>query len=640
MIVATAGHVDHGKTLLVKALTGVDTDRLPEEKRRKLTIDLGFAYLPLADGGVLGFVDVPGHERFIRNMLCGVAAIDYALLIVAADDGVMPQTAEHLAILDLLGVRAGAVAVTKIDRVAPDRVAEVTADIHRAVAGGGLDGVALFPVSSTTGAGIDALRDHLTAVARRMRARAAEGYFRLAVDRAFTVAGAGLVVTGTAFSGAVAVGDRLLLSPGGAPVRVRGIHVQDRKADRGAAGDRCALNIVGGSVGKDGVGRGDWVLAEAAHLPVTRVDCEVRLLTAEERPAAHWTPVHVHLAAADVTGRLALLDRRALAPGESGLAQLVLDRPIGALNGDRFVLRDQSARRTIGGGRVLDVPGAARFRARPARLDYLRAMRRADHAAALRAAVDASPGVVPLHGFARARNLDPAAAERIFSAAAMVAIGAGPRRFGLSGASWAGLAESFRRLLADWHAGNPDAVGPTEANIRGMVEPRLPVGALALALPRLEAEGVLVREGARLRLPDHRPRMTPEDEKLWARLAPLLDRAGLRPPLVRELAESAGVEPRRAERFLARAARLGLVVGATRNRFYRPQALRRLAEAAEETAAAAGGVLRPTDFRNRTGIGRNLTIELLEYFDKLRFTRRAGDARRILRPSGEVFGGG
>ncbi len=641
MIVATAGHVDHGKTLLVKALTGVDTDRLPEEKLRNLTIDLGFAYLPLDDGTVLGFIDVPGHERFVRNMLCGVAAIDYALLIVAADDGVMPQTREHLAILDLLGVTAGAVAITKTDRVEPARIDAVIEDVALHIDGTGLAEVEFFSVSAMTGEGIKSLREHLGAVAQLTRARAQTGHFRLAVDRAFTVVGAGLVVTGTVFSGSAAVGERLLISPRGAEIRIRGIHAQDRKAGRGVAGDRCALNIAGGALGRHDIGRGDWVLAAGAHLPTRRIDATVRLLEDEDRPLAHWSPVHVHLASADVTGRVAILDGKSIPPGGSGMVQLVLDRPIGALHGDRFVLRDQSARRTIGGGAVVDVLPPGRGRARPGRLAYLNAMRNPVHRAALQEAIESAEGAVSLHKFARVRNLEDEAAEEAFAATEMIALGAGAGRIALSAARWAVLGDSLRRVLADWHTRNPDAVGPTEASVRTAIEPRLPGEVLALAIPRLEADGVVVREGARLRLPGHRPRMTAQDEALWLRLAPHLDEAGARPPLVRELAETTGVELRRVETFLARAARLGMVVGATRNRYYPPQALRRLAESAEDAAAEAkDGAITAAAFRDHAGIGRNLAIEVLEYFDRVRFTRRRGDVREILRPSGEIFGAG
>ena len=638
MIVATAGHVDHGKTSLVRALTGIDTDRLPEEKRRNLTIDLGFAYMGLPGGGVLGFVDVPGHERFIRNMLCGVAAIDHALLVVAADDGVMPQTREHLAILELLGVADGAAVITKTDRVDADRVAEVAEEVALYLDETRLAGAPCFPLSSVSGEGVDALRAHLEARAGKIARRAADGHFRLAVDRAFTVVGAGLVVTGTAFSGTVAVDERLLVSPRRAPVRVRGIHAQDRKAGSGRAGERLALNIAGQSLGRDDVTRGDWVVAEAAHLPARRIDASVRILGDEMRPVAHWTPVHVHLAAADVTGRLALLEARSLAPGESGLAQLVLDREIGAMHGDRFVLRDQSATRTVGGGTVVDILPPARGRARPARLAYLKAVARPGAAAALRAAIDGG-GPVDLQKFARARNLTEAAREEVFGAAEMVRLRDGDRDLALSRPRWEGLKSSVAAALAAWHERHDDAVGPTEANLRSAMEPRVAVDLLKLALPGMEREGVLVREGARVRLPGHRPRMSGADEKLWRELEALLEEGGTRPPPVGEIAERTGMDPRRIAAFLGRAAKLGLVVGAAKNRYFLPGALKSLAESLEE-AAADSGTVTAASFRDRAGIGRNLAIEILEYFDKIRFTRRTGNERRILRPSAEAFGTG
>ena len=640
MIVATAGHVDHGKTSLVRALTGIDTDRLPEEKRRNLTIDLGFAYMPLADGGVLGFVDVPGHERFIRNMLCGVAAIDFALLVVAADDGVMPQTREHLAILELMGVAEGAVAITKTDRVDTDRIAEVAEEIELYLDETRLAGAPCFPLSSVAGDGVEGLKAHLDAKAGEIERRPADGHFRLAVDRAFTVVGAGLVVTGTAFSGGVAVGDQLLLSPRRIPVRVRGIHAQDRKAERGRAGERLALNIVGQSLGKDDVARGDWVVAEAAHLPARRIDATVRVLADEARPVAHWTPVHLHLAASDMTGRLALLEAKSLAPGRSGLAQLVLDRPIGAMHGDRFVLRDQSATRTVGGGTVVDILPPARGRARPARLAYLKAVMQPDPSAALQAAIDGAENEVDLVKFARARNLTEAGREDIFAAAGMVRLRDGERDLALSKPRWARLKSAVEAALAGWHESNADAIGPTEANLRSAMEPRIAVDLLKLAIPALEREAVLVREGARVRLPGHRPRMSAADEALWRSLETLLEEGGTRPPLVGEIAEQTGIDPRRIATFLGRAAKLGLTVGAAKNRYFMPAALRSLAESLEAAAQdSADGTVTAASFRDKAGIGRNLAIEVLEYFDKIRFTRRSGNERKILRAADEVFGG-
>ncbi|MDX1376875.1 MAG: selenocysteine-specific translation elongation factor, partial [Burkholderiales bacterium] len=348
MIVATAGHVDHGKTSLVRALTGVDTDRLPEEKKRGLTIDLGFAYLPLAGAATIGFVDVPGHERFVHNMLSGVAGIDFALLVVAADDGPMPQTREHLAILDLLGVSQGAVALSKIDRVSEARVAEVRAALGTLLAPTGLAGAPIFPLSVVSDTGVGALKAHLEAAARALQPRAREGNFRLAVDRAFTIAGAGLVVTGTVVSGEVAVGDTVRALLAGEAARVRSIHAQNAAAGIGVAGERCALNLAGID-GKSPIERGDWIVAGTLPPAVRRFDARLRVLADEAGALAHWTPVHVHLGAADVTGRVAVLEGAGIAPGASGLVQLLLERPIGALGGDGFILRDQSSRRTLAG---------------------------------------------------------------------------------------------------------------------------------------------------------------------------------------------------------------------------------------------------------------------------------------------------
>ncbi|HEV7386146.1 MAG TPA: selenocysteine-specific translation elongation factor, partial [Phenylobacterium sp.] len=278
MIIGTAGHVDHGKTALVKALTGVDGDRLKEEKARGVTIDLGFAYLPIEDGRVLGFVDVPGHERFVRTMLAGATGIDLALLVVAADEGVKPQTLEHLAIIDLLGVGQGLIVLSKADLATPQRLDEVTAELKPTTAGTVLDTAEVLPVSTVTGQGLDVLRAHLAAAAAAMAQRSAETRFRLAVDRAFILQGVGVVVTGTVLSGMVRVGDRLLVSPSGLPVRVRSLHAQNQPAETGRAGDRCALNLTGPGVSRELVRRGDMVLDPALHAPTDRIDARLRLL--------------------------------------------------------------------------------------------------------------------------------------------------------------------------------------------------------------------------------------------------------------------------------------------------------------------------------------------------------------------------
>ena len=352
MIVGTAGHIDHGKTSLVKALTGVDADRLKEEKARGITIDLGYAYQPMPGGEVLGFIDVPGHEKFIHNMLAGATGIDHVLLVIAADDGPMPQTLEHLEILDQLGLVQGAVVLSKIDRVDAVRRDAAMAEVRHLLAGRAQAAFPILPVSSVSGDGLAALRAHLQAAAeaRRLteRQHAADASpFRLAIDRSFTLGGIGTVVTGTVFDGRVSVGDRLMVSPLGLEVRVRSLHAQDRPATCGWRGQRCALNLVAPQLDPRQIERGQWLLSAALHAPTQRIDARLKLLHSEAHALRHWTPVHLHLGTAHVNGRVALLQDGVLQPGHEALVQLVLDEPVGALHGDRFILRDQSARRTL-----------------------------------------------------------------------------------------------------------------------------------------------------------------------------------------------------------------------------------------------------------------------------------------------------
>ena len=637
MIIATAGHVDHGKTSLVHALTGVDTDRLPEERRRGMTIDLGFAYADLPGGERLAFVDVPGHERFVKNMLAGVSAVDFALLVVAADDGPMPQSREHLAILDLLGVARGAVALTKVDRVDAARRAEAAEEAELLVAGTCLEAAPVLPVSAITGEGIEGLRAHLAAAAAATARRAADGRFRLAVDRSFVVAGAGLVVTGTVFAGRVAVGDRVTVAPGGLEARVRGIHAQNREAGEGLAGDRCALNLAGPGLERGAVQRGDWTVAPPAALAAVRIDARLRLLADEPRPLQHWTPVHLHLGAADVTARVAVLEGTEVAPGGSALVQIVPDRPVGAWWGDPFILRDQSATRTIGGGRVIDPAGPARGRNRAPRLAALAAMAAAEPAAALAGLLAATDEGVDLAGFARGRNLADDAAAAAFAAAGVAV--AGGRGFAAD--RWGAAADAAEAALAAWHEAEPHSLGPDERVLRQQVAPRMPADAFAELVGGLVRAGRVARRGVVLALPGHRPQPSPEEARLWSAIEPLIEGGGLRPPIVREIAAATAMEPAEVERFLGRATQLGLVVRVSRNRFFPPPALLELGRIAERLAGeAADGRFDAARFRDASGIGRNLTIELLEFFDRAGLTRREAEGRSLKRTAEDCFGAG
>jgi selenocysteine-specific elongation factor len=640
MILATAGHIDHGKTALIRALTGVDADRLPEEKRRGLTIDLGFAYAALPDGTELGFVDVPGHERFLANMLAGVLSIDRVLLVVAADDGPRPQTLEHLDILELIGIHEITGVVTKIDRVDRGRTDAVAAETGALLAAAGFAQPAIFPVSSRTGEGIAALAAHLRrnahAAALGRADASASGLFRMPIDRAFTLPGIGLVVTGTIAAGTVAPGDRLVLSPQGTPVRVRGLHGHNRPIEAAASGERCAINVAASFPEGGEPSRGDWILAAERHAPTTRLDLLLRVSRYAEAPLRDGLPVHLHLGTTDTVARAAVLGSREIAPGERGFVQLDLEHPVGALCGDRAVLRDHAARRTVAGGRVVDPFAPRRGRRQPARLAVLGALAATDPGQAL-ARLLAGEGVVDLAQFALARNLAPSELDRLIEAGGFLRVGPARAPVAVTSERLVALGDKIVDTLGAWHRAQPDALGPSRPALIMQLRGAAPGAALDAALAELAGAGRVVRQGPIWRLREHQPRLTRSDERLWERVYPLLAAADLRAPRVRELAAALGLEPEATERFLGRAERLGRVARVADNRFFLPETLARLAEIASSLAdSSPEGTFTAATFKERCGLGRNVTIQILEYLDKMGATRRTGDTRIVLRGS-EVF---
>jgi selenocysteine-specific elongation factor len=515
MIIGTAGHIDHRKTSLARALTGVETDRLREEKARGISIDLGFAYLAAPDGSVLGFVDVPGHERFVHNMLAGATGIDFVILVVAADDGVKPQTSEHLAIVDLLGIERGIVVLTKTDLAAASRQAEVTADIAQLLKPTQLAGARVFPVSTLTGDGIAELRAHLFDAAHTIRARAASGRFRLAVDRSFTLTGAGTVVTGTILSGAISTGDSVMISFNGLTARVRSIHAQNQPSPRGVAGQRCALNLAGESISNDAISRGDVVLDPSLHAPTNRIDVELRLLASEPKPVTQWMPVRLFHASTDVGARLVLLEDAPLTPGQVGRVQLVLDQPIAAAAGDRFVARDTTSQRTIGGGTLLDLRAPARKRRTPERLAQLLAHRIGDPQEALARLLEIAPRFVELSAFARDRALSDERMQEIIERLSVVASRTADGIFAMSAPVWLELKRTLLAKLRTFHIDNPDLPGIGLERLRLQVEPRLPAPALLSVLHGLVRARDIALDGAWVRLAGHEVRLT--DVTCWKR---------------------------------------------------------------------------------------------------------------------------
>jgi selenocysteine-specific elongation factor len=641
MIVGTAGHIDHGKTSLVRALTGVDTDRLKEEKARGISIDLGFAYLPAPDGSVLGFVDVPGHEKFVHNMLAGATGIDFVLLVVAADDGVMPQTREHLAIIDLLGIKRGIVALTKVDLVAPPWRAQVAANIAQLLQGTGLADAVIVPVSTVSGDGIQELREQLFAAAPTIRARTAAERFRLAVDRSFTLAGAGTVVTGTVLSGAISCGDRVMISPSGLVARVRAIHAQNRPTERGVGGQRCALNLAGDGVGKDAIARGQVVLDPELHAPTDRIDATLALLATEPRPATQWLPVRLHHAAAEVAARIVLLGDTSIPPGGEAAVQLVLEKPIAATVGDRFVLRDTTGQRTIGGGKFLDLRAPARKRRTPERLAQLRAHRHGDPEKALAALLEISPYFVDLAAFARDRALAETQIEAIGDRLSIIKAAAADSVLALLPPVWLRFRRSLLETLRGFHADNPDLPGIGRERLRQQLEPRLPTPAFVSVLQGLARAKDISLDGAWVRLPGHEARLTSADEKVWSEMAPLIGGAErFRPPRVRDIATLLALRETDVRRLLKLLGRMGKVDEIAHDHFFLRTTVAEMVEIIVDLGVRApNGQFTAAQFRDRVDNGRKVAIQILEFFDRHGVTLRRGDLRRINKHRLDLFRG-
>ena len=639
MIVGTAGHVDHGKTTLVRVLTGVDTDRLKEEKARGITIDLGFAYMPGPAGQPIGFVDVPGHERLVRTMVAGATGIDFALIVVAGDDGIMPQTREHLDILDLLGLTRGIIAVTKCDRIDAARRVAVARDVRAALAGTPLASSDIVFVSAAKGDGVGALRDGIRQAAVSRPKHRSDGLFRMPVDRAFILSGIGTVVTGTALRGRVAVGDEVMVLPGDRRARIRSVHAQNREAPVATAGDRCALALVGPSIDKDAVGRGSWVCAPEGSTTTRRFDADLRLLAGEPRSLRDWTPVHLHCGASDVSARVVVLAAGGLAPGQRGLAQIVLDQTLPLRHGDRFVLRDQSGRRTIGGGSVLDPQASLRKRRSPERLARLDAMRPADARIALGNLLDLDPGFVDLSAFAADRGLALDQAEALRQDLGLAALRAATTTYVHTTARWLRLRDAITARLAAVHAEHPDLPGIAGERLRLALTPILPKELFAAVRERLLAEKQIALQGHWLRLPSHVAELGPDERRIAALLMPLITADRFQPPRVRDIGRAVAV-PEPAVRGTCKAlVRTGDLIEIAHDHFVLRTTLVEMAAIAERlTQTSPTGGFAAADFRDALDNGRKLAIQILDYFDRHGLTRRDGDVRRVVKAPDLIFG--
>jgi selenocysteine-specific elongation factor len=611
MILGTAGHIDHGKTTLVRALTGVDTDRLPEEKRRGITIDLGFAPLVLEGVGTLGVVDVPGHEAFVRTMVAGATGIDVAMLVVAADEGVMPQTREHLAILSLLGVRSGVVALTKCDLVDADWLALVEEDVRAALAPSTLAGAPIVPVSATTGTGLDALRAAIAAAARAIPQRPDDDLFRLPIDRAFTVKGTGTVVTGTVWSGSLAREAVLRLLPSGDSVRVRGLHAHGHAAERVKAGDRAAIALAG--VELDQVGRGAVLVQGPAWRGARVLRADVTLLSDAPRPLGPRTRVRLHLGTSEVSARL-VVPGGTLAPGHRASARVVVDEPIVARAGDRFVLRSASPPATLGGGVVTDP--VAPIRARPWSLEALTPSATLAHLLQEAGAPGVELSELPVR-----LGITPASVSSTIGLTGGWRIG--ERLLGAE--TRASLRAAALETLASYHQEHPLEPGAPLQWLRSRL--RAPDEVSAAVLAALATDRAIVVEQGVARHPDFSPRLDVRQGALRDALLSALSAAGQEPPSLDELAVSLGMPAGELTTLARLLAREGALVAVEPSRYYLTAAVTTLL-ARLATGMAAGVEYGPAELRDLLGFSRKYLIPFLEYCDRAGHTVRNPSGKR------------
>jgi selenocysteine-specific elongation factor len=629
VIVGTAGHIDHGKSALVEALTGTNPDRLEEEKRRGITIDLGFAFLEAGDVR-LGLVDVPGHERFVRNMLAGVGGIDLVLLVVAADESIKPQTREHFDICRLLAIPRGVVALTKSDLVDADMLELARLEVEEFLRGSFLEGAPVVPVSARTGRGVEELKRELARVASDVPGKDASRYFRLPIDRAFAMKGFGTVVTGTLVSGQVKPEDEAELFPARRRVRVRGVQSGGRPVERAVAGQRTALNLAGVELAE--VGRG-MVLASPGRFEARRrLDARVALLSSARR-LKNRTRVHFHQGTAETLAEVVLLDQAELAPGQSAFAQLRLDDAVLVLPQDRFILRQFSPVVTIGGGVVLDALAPRHRRRDEHVLPYLAAVERGSREEILAAMAAAAPRgleltqIVARSGWLEAEVRETAA--RLAQAGRLRVVGQQPLVVA-SAASFAECLARMRAAIEAFHRANPLVEGIAKEDLRARAAAEARPEVFRAALEELAAAGEVGVAGDIVKRAGREIALRPEEARAKEQIEQAFSRAGLAVPALKEVLSKLPVEARRAQKLLQLLLREQVLVKVSEELVFHRSAVAHLRELLADYKRKNGERLPIAAFKEMTGVTRKYAIPLLEYLDRERVTRRVGDERVIL----------
>ena len=631
MIVATAGHVDHGKTSIVKHLSGVDTDSLEEEKRRGLTINLGYAYLHADTDTRVGLIDVPGHSRFINTMIAGVSGIDLALIVVAADEGPMPQTMEHLEVLRLLGIGQYAIVITHIDRVKSPRVAQVT-EVLQSVMGMQWP---VFEVNNIDGSGVDDLKRYLLQMAGEQSAKSREGYFRLSIDRSFLLNGIGLVATGTAISGSVSEGDKLFLLPGNREVRVRAIHSQNQKSATGQAGQRCALQLAG--IEKNQINRGDWLHASTQTQVSNRLNVRLEISDRLSFKVKHLCPVKLYIGAKLQPAKLYLLERQTdgnqLGAGSCVLAQLIIDSPISCCRGDRFILRDSSESMTLGGGIVLDPYAGYSPKLSERGKNYLLAMELPTPQETLQKLLIDQQQMVNLSQFKQVCNLRDADLAVVLQQSDLMDK---TKAFSLQGQEYLVAKqywENAEKVMVDavegWHKENPGAEGIQSGALLASFLSVTDKSLYWRVLDNLVEQAVLSRANGCISLKGFRSQRSTEERQHWQLIEQALSQYSHQIPTLADLQNDLQLDGKTVEGALQRAVVEGRVFRLGAKRFVLFQQLSRFAQGVNQLAVAKPR-FSVVDIKNHLQLGRNSSVELLEYFDLIGFTRRHGQSRAVL----------
>jgi selenocysteine-specific elongation factor len=629
-ILGTAGHIDHGKTSLIKAISGTDTDRLKEEKERGITIELGFAALDLPSGRHIGIVDVPGHEKFVKNMVAGATGIDIVVMVIAADEGVMPQTREHMEICTLLGVEYGLVAVTKIDMVDEEWLELALEDIRDFVKGTFLEDAPIAAVSSTTQKGIPEFIEILDQLAAKIPDRPPSDLFRLPIDRVFSMKGFGTVITGTLISGQVRVGDSIMIYPSQITSKVRGIQVHNQRTDIAKAGMRTAINFQG--LEKEAIRRGE-VLSKPGNLVASyMVDVSLHYLAGNKKPLKNRTRVRFHTGTSEVLGNLILLDREELSPDETTVAQLRLDSPVALVKDDRFVIRSYSPLYTIGGGKVLNPIPLKHKRFKLEAVDGLKALdhQTPDAIVAFHVAAAGYQGVSFSHLKMMTNLADKQldkTLQNLLSQRKLIQVEKENRVY-IHHDGFETLKDNIRRQLGDYHQTNPLKAGMSKEELKTKFPPLLTSRLFNLTLNQMIKEEDIAQEENIIRLTSHAVSLGGKQADVKNKILKTYLEAGLQPPYFKELVKSLDSDAKHAKEVLMHLVAEGTIVKVKEDLYFHDKAIQGLRLKLVQFLEAQGQITTP-QFKEMTGVSRKFVIPLAEYFDSTHVTLRVGDVRKL-----------